>query len=195
MFNAIVNWFAGSTAEPVPMVRQDAFDALEIELRGARETIAAQVKLHTGMREEIVSLEQTNYSLDRTAAAYKRERDESRRDFDLLQEAYGEKAEALECTAADAYAFEKALIDIANMETPHCAHIGKRMAGRAREALPGGGPSVRLMPAASPKLDIGDGGSTIITNGDGGSAFITNALPPTGCAQMPAGQTVKHFTI
>jgi hypothetical protein len=43
-------------------------------------------------------------------------------------------------------ATENALTDIANMETAGCAHIGRKMAGRARQALPGGGPAVRLQP-------------------------------------------------
>lgn len=46
--------------------------------------------------------------------------------------------------------YREALFSIAEMETPSCAHIGKRMAARARQALPGGGPTIRLEPANPP---------------------------------------------
>lgn len=108
----------------------------------------------------------------------RRERDQLRRDVEALRREMGEErqkhsqaaaeVERLRHQIADVRAsaavradiikgiseqmaeYREALTDIAAMETPNCAHIGKRMAARARQALPGGGPAIRLEPANPP---------------------------------------------
>jgi len=95
--------------------------------------IEKQVKDILDLHAEVRRLNDVNYALDRTAAAYKRERDQARTEL----------AEA-----------RLALSNICAMQTQNCAYIGVKMAERARKALP--------VKCAS-SVRIGDGGSAIIS--------------------------------
>ena len=57
--------------------------------------------------------------------------------YRLLMTAAGNATANLMTRNAQLGEAKAALGDIAAMETPNCAHIGKRMARRAREALDG----------------------------------------------------------
>jgi len=76
-------------------------------VRDLRCDVVAAEKSADKARSANDELRQNNYALDRTAAKYKAERD----------------------------ALQAKLDKIAGMETPNCAHIGKKMAAVAKEGV------------------------------------------------------------
>lgn len=84
-------------------------DALKKEIATAKADSLHLAVVVTGLNDDKARLASANSALDRVAKKYKAERDDAR----------------------------AALSGIAALETPGCAHVGKKMAALARKALPG----------------------------------------------------------
>lgn len=103
------NPFARKPAPAVIDPRDARIADLITERDALRNGITAKEKRINGLIEENTSLTNANGALDRVAKKYKAERDDAR----------------------------ATLTEIVALETPGCAHVGKKMAALARNALPG----------------------------------------------------------